>query len=109
MDPPAPGSAAERQRAERRAARLARGEDIRTRRAAGQPISQIARDMGKERKPIRRYLARPAPPPSPYVVHPRPSGLRSPTLQPYRSYLQDRWQAGCMNVSQLFRALVAQG
>jgi transposase len=108
-DSPAPRSAAERQRAQRRAARIARWEEIHARRAAGQTISPIARDLGKERKTIRRYLARPAPPPAPYVVSPRPGGLRSPTLQPYLSYLQDRWQAGCTNVSQLFRELVAQG
>jgi transposase len=87
VDPPAPRSAAERQRAERRAARLARWEDIRARRAAGQSISQIARELGMERKTIRRYLARPAPPPAPYVVTPRPGGLRSPMLQPYLSSL----------------------
>jgi transposase len=109
VDPPAPRSAAQRQRAERRAARISRSEQIRARRAAGQTISQIARELGKERKTIRRYLARPAPPPAPYVVTPRPGGLRSPTLQPYLSYLQARWQAGCTNVSQLFRELVAQG
>lgn len=108
-DPPAPRTAAQRQQAARRAARIARWEDVRTRRAAGQTISQIARELGKERKTIRRYLARGVPPPAPYAVTPRPGGLRSPTLQPYRSYLQDRWPAGCRNGSQLFRELVAQG
>jgi transposase len=108
-DPSAALSATQRQRAQRRAARIARWEDIRARRAAGQTISQIARDLGKARTTIRRYLARPAPPPAPYVVLPRPGGLRSPMLQPYLGYLQDRWQAGCTNVSQLFRELAARG
>ena len=41
--------------------------------------------------------------------HPKPSGLTSPTLQPFVEYLQGRWQAGCTNVAQLQRELEAQG
>jgi len=35
--------------------------------------------------------------------------LASPTLQPYVSHLQDRWQAGCHNVAQLYREIIQQG
>jgi transposase len=108
-DPPATPSPAQRQRAERRATRISRWEEIRTRRAAGQNISQIARAVGKDRKTVRRYLATPAPPPAPYVVKPRPAGLSSPTLQPFVSYLQDRWQAGCTNVRRLYQELKERG
>ncbi|MBV9577199.1 MAG: hypothetical protein JO057_01270 [Chloroflexi bacterium] len=41
--------------------------------------------------------------------HPRPGSSTSPMLQPFRAYLQGRWQAGCTNVAQLKRELDAQG
>jgi hypothetical protein len=107
-EPPAP-SPWQQQRAERRARRVARWEEIHARRAAGQNISQIAREVGKGRKTVRRYLATLAPPPAPHAIRPRPSGLTSPTLLPYLTYLQDRWQAGCMNVRRLYRELIEQG
>ena len=106
---PRPLSATQRVQAERRARRLNKWEDIQARRAALQSISQIARDLGIERKTVRRYLATRAPPPARYATTPRPGGLSSPTLQPFVTYLQDRWQAGCQNLSQLFRELVGQG
>jgi transposase len=59
------------------------------------------------RRTVRHYLAT-AEPPQPRPP-PRPSGLTSPLLQPWVSYLQDRWQQGCHNVAQLFRELEAQG
>jgi transposase len=43
------------------------------------------------------------------MVMPRPGGLRSSLLQPYVSYLQDRWQAGCTNFAQLTREIRALG
>ncbi len=35
--------------------------------------------------------------------------MTSPTLRPYVSYLQDRWQQGGHNISQLYREIVTQG
>jgi transposase len=104
-----PLSATKRQQAARRARRLARWEEIRQRRAAGQSISQIARDLGIERKTVRRHLSTRVPPPAPYAITPRPAGLQSPTLQPFVPYLQDRWQAGCHNARRLYRELVGRG
>jgi transposase len=106
---PAPLSATKQQQLARRTRRLERWEDIRQRRAAGQSISQIARELGIGRKTVRRHLGTRVPPPAPYAITPRPAGLQSPTLQPFVSYLQDRWQAGCHNVSLLHRELVARG
>lgn len=106
---PAPLSATKQQQLARRTRRLERWEAIRQRRAAGQSISQIARELGIERKTVRRHLGTRVPPPAPYAITPRPAGLQSPTLQPFVSYLQDRWQAGCHNVSLLHRELVARG
>jgi transposase len=105
----APLSATKQQQLARRARRLERWEEIRQRRAAGQSISQIARELGIERKTVRRHLGTRVPPPAPYAITPRPGGLQSPTLQPFVPYLQERWQAGCHNARLLHRELVAQG
>jgi transposase len=104
-----PLSATKQQQAARRGRRIARWEEIRQRRAAGQNISQIARAVGVERKTVRRHLATHVPPPAPYAITPRPAGLQSPTLQPFVPYLQERWQAGCHNARLLYRELVARG
>ncbi|MFN8525858.1 MAG: hypothetical protein U0821_22385 [Chloroflexota bacterium] len=101
--------AAQRQ-LERQARRSARWEEVHRRGAAGQSIQHIARALGMNRQTVRNLLAAPLPPaPAP---RPRPGGLQSPTLQPFVSYLQDRWQAGCQNVrqvQQLCREITAQG
>jgi len=69
----------------------------------------MAREMKMSRRTIRRLLATPAAPRNRPPERPRPSGLTSPTLQPFVEYLQGRWQAGCTNVAQLQRELEAQG
>jgi transposase len=93
----------------RRTRRSARWDEVRRRRAAGYSIQRIAREMGMHRRTVRRYLATPAPPRNRPPERPKPSGLSSPTLQPFVEYLQGRWQAGCANVAQLKRELDAQG
>ena len=80
-----PSSPSRQLEAERRAAR----------------ISEIAREFGMDRR-TGRLLLTIADPPRNAHLHPRPSGLRSPTVQPYVPYLQERWQQGCHNVSQLY-------
>lgn len=93
----------------RQTRRSARWDEVRRRRAAGYSIQRIAREMGMHRRTVRRYLATPAPPRNRPPERPKPSGLSSPTLQPFVEYLQGRWQAGCTNVAQLKRELDAQG
>ncbi|MDQ3854960.1 MAG: ISL3 family transposase [Chloroflexota bacterium] len=94
--------------AHRRAARIQRWETVRARHAAGESLRGIARDLGINRQTVRRLLETPEPPRN-LIQRPRPGGLTSPSLQPYVSFLQDRWQQGCTNVSQLFREIGAQG
>lgn len=94
-----------------RAVRRARWEDVRRRRAARQSILGIARDLGMSRNTVYRLLATPVPSRT-RVPHPRPerpAALASPSLQPYLTYLQDRWQAGIRNVRQLHREITIQG
>jgi len=81
--------------AARRAAHIARWEEVRRRRAEGQSIARIAREMRMERRTVRGHLATPEPPRNRRpgdrgAPQPRPQGLASPTLQPFVSYLQDR-------------------
>jgi transposase len=93
----------------RRTRRSAKWGEVRRRRATGYSIQRIAREMGMHRRTVRRYLATPVPPRNRPSERPKPSGLSSPTLQPFVDYLQGRWQAGCTNVAQLKRELDAQG
>jgi transposase len=93
----------------RRAARRARWERVLELATAGRSLRGIARELGINRRTVRRLVRTPLPAPGDPVVRPRPGGLRSPKLQPYVSYLQDRWQAGCTNASQLYRELCALG
>ena len=93
----------------RQTCRSARWDQVRSRRASGYSIQRIAREMGMHRRTVRRYLATPAPPRNRPPERPKPSGLSSPTLQPFVEYLQGRWQAGCTNVAQLKREVDAQG
>jgi transposase len=94
--------------ASRRAARIARWEEVQRRHAAGESLRGIASAMGINRRTVRRLVDTPLPPRN-QIVHPRPCGLSSPSLQPYVSYLQDRWQEGCGNISQLYREIVDRG
>jgi transposase len=110
--PPVPAprvSRAEQEQRERRARWLRRWEEVQRRHAAGESLRQIARETGMHRKTVRRLLALPEPVATRKAAAPRPNGLSSPTLAPYVPYLQDRWQAGCSNILQLYRDLVTQG
>jgi transposase len=104
-----PSSQTQQNLAVRRTRRSARWDDVRNRRAEGYGIARIAREMGMHRRTVRRYLAAPVPPHNRPAEHPKPSGLTSPTLEPFVDYLQGRWQAGCTNVAQLQRELEGQG
>jgi transposase len=105
---PPPPSRAEQRRRAARARRVARWEEVRARHAAGETLSGIARELGLDRKTVRRWLHQPDPPAA-KGRSPRPPDLPSPSLQPYLRYLQERWQAGCTNISQLYREIAAQG
>jgi transposase len=103
-------SPSRQQAATRREVRRARWHQVWALYEAGRPKAAIAREVGLDRKTVRRYLATPRPSPeAPLPRRPRPGGLTSRLLQPYVTYLQDRWQAGYTNVSQLFREIKAKG
>jgi transposase len=106
---PPPISRTKQLELEARARRVARWDTIRARYAAGEPIRRIALDLGMSRMTVRRLIRTPEPPRNrPFERH-RAGGLTSPSLVPYRDYLEARWQAGCLNIAQLFRELKALG
>jgi transposase len=106
---PPPLSRTQQRQADARARRVARWAAVCGLQAQGVSLRQIARDLGLARQTVRRLAATPEPPRNQRVRPLRPGGLTSPTLAPYVSYLQDRWQDGCTNASQLYREIVAQG
>jgi transposase len=105
--PERPLSQTKRDQFARRARRTARWQQVRDLHAAGTSIQGIAHQLGMGRRTVRHYLATPGTPQ--WRPPPRPDGLHSLLLQPYSPYLQDRWQAGCHNVAQLFREIQALG
>jgi transposase len=106
--PPLPPGPAQQLARAARARRVARWENARALYAEGKSLRAIAHQLGIHRRTVRKLVRTPAPPRN-RQRPPRPSGLNSPSLQPFLSYLQDSWQDGCHDVSQLHRELEAQG
>jgi transposase len=71
--------------------------------AEGKPLLQIAKQLKMSRTTVTAYAAA-AVFPERAATRPQPS-----QLDPYLAYLQERWQAGCTNASQLWREIHAQG
>jgi transposase len=97
-----PNSSAEqlrRARAERKQARCA---EVLRLHAQGMPILSIARQLRMHRRLVRQYLR------SGVVPRAVPSGRRR-QLDPYASYLTQRWQEGGHNAAQLWRELREPG
>jgi transposase len=100
--PPPPNRVAQAQ-AQRREQKLALYEAVKRLRAAGCPGPAIAQQVGTSLRTVRRYLRAP-------VFPERKPRTRPPDqLAPYRDYLQQRWNEGCHNASQLWRELQDQG
>jgi transposase len=83
--------------------RQQRYETIRTLHNEGKNISQIKRELGFHPSTIRRAIAGDTLPER-HGKHVAPS-----ILQPFISYLEQRWSEGCRNASQLWRDIKSQG
>lgn len=68
----------------------------------GMSQSEIARQLGLDRKTVRKYLLQP-----PQGYGPRPA--RATKLDPYRSYLRERWEQGVHNAHKLFWEIQKRG
>jgi transposase len=98
---PAP-SAAQKRAADKHALRHARYAELMQLRAAGASISGIARVIGIEPKTVRAWICRGGPPR--WRKPPRRT-----VLDPYLSYLKQRWNEGCRNAAALTRELARRG
>ncbi len=98
---PSPADQRQQRPREQRRARYERG---RTRHQRGMSRTAIAREVGLDRKPVRQFLQAPAFP------EPQPRRVRAgSTLDPYQSYLLQRWADGGCHPRPLGRDLVHPG
>jgi transposase len=72
----------------------------------GQPLRQIARELGLGRNTVRRFAR--AETPEELLAGNR-TGLQPKTLDTHADYLRQRWDQGCTNAEQLWRELRARG
>jgi transposase len=100
---PRPPDARERERLNRRAPRLARYERVRTLAEEGHSFREIARQTGMARATVVRYLRAGE---FPEIAQ----RVKTPSrLDPYCTYIEQRWQAGCRNGRQLYEEIRSQG
>jgi transposase len=104
--PARPVGPSERATAEQRAARVARWEQARALRAAGQTVRAIAAALAVDPKTARRLVASPEPPRNRSF---RADPLASAALRPFVPYLEERWRTGCTDACRLFREIAGRG
>ena len=91
-----------RLRADRRARRLARYEELRRLHGSGLSVQEIAPALSMSATAAYRWLKAGGPPPHDKPAQPRP-------LDPYVPRLEARWREGCRNGWRLWRARRALG
>ncbi len=96
-------SLAQQEKATRRARRQARFEQVHAVYATVGSIREVARQLHMSRRAVKRYLNAEACPQYPE------GSARHSKLAPYLKSLQERWQAGCTNASQLWREIRQDG
>ena len=98
-----PPTAIETRKKATHAPRQARHAELRRLAQAGASVSGMARALGLDRKTVRVWLCRNAPP-----AWQRRRAV-STLLDPHRAHLEARWQAGCRNAAELARELTRAG
>lgn len=108
-DSPAPSKVQPPMRATERRSRAAqdrrdaRFAEVARLREQGWSQKAIARTLGIGRKMVRRWLR------AGHAPTWRHADRGASTLDPYRAYLEERWQVGCHNAAALWRELKAKG
>ncbi|HEX4208236.1 MAG TPA: ISL3 family transposase, partial [Ktedonobacteraceae bacterium] len=92
----------EAERSSLHAERLARYEHIMALSKQGTKSTDIAVQTGMPERTVRHWLSRGTP-------YSRPRRQRARLLDPYQTYLLQRWNQGCHNGSQLEAELRAKG
>jgi transposase len=104
--PPAPRPPVAQEKAEQsRAKRLARYEHIWKLRRQGWHADDIATQLGVHRSTVFRHLQQPTFP----ERQERRRRRRPSALEPYKDYLVERWNDGCLTVKRLFREIQERG
>lgn len=99
-----PPSAEESERRQaKRMRRCARYEQVRVLHAIGLPLTQIARRLGMTWTTARKFATAES---FPERAATKP---RASQIDRYALYLEQRWDEGCTNASQLWREVVAEG
>ncbi|HEY8425789.1 MAG TPA: ISL3 family transposase [Limnochordales bacterium] len=91
------------EQAARQQRRRERYDQVRTLHAQGLGIREISRRLHLSRATVRRYLT------SATVPGTGPRRRRPSQLDPYRSYILQRWEQGCRNARAIYRELRAMG
>jgi len=89
--------------AQQRANRLARFEEVRTLHEQGATISAIAEKVGLDRKTVRNFVY------ADTFPERQPRRTQGSILDPYKSYLCQRWHQGCRTAAKLLTAIQALG
>jgi transposase len=100
---PPPMTRAEMDKQVRRARRQERYAEVHRLRAEGLSKSEIARRIPMDRRTVSRYLLAES---CPQYTLSRP---RRSKLDPYQTYVEQRWREGCRNIAQLLRELRSMG
>lgn len=89
--------------AARRQQRLERFEAVQDLFQQGWSLSAIAAYLGLDRKTVRKYAH------ADTFPERQPRSPQASLLDPYKSYVWQRWHAGCRNAAQLLREIREQG
>lgn len=104
LPPPTMSPKQQAQSTQRRTERVARYDAARALHRQGWPIRAIGRTLGLNRNTVRVYLR------AETFPERQPRVLRQPgVLDPFIPYLIERWNAGCRNGTELWKAIDAQG
>ncbi len=87
----------------RQAERTARYEHIVALQTQGVTSAEIARQLGVTQRTIQRWIA------TETIPYSRPRRQRPRLIDPYKTYLLERWHQGCRKGAQLERELRAKG
>jgi len=104
VPPSAPSLQEQTRAAQRRARRLATYEQVWTLHRQGWSPRAIAQQLGMGRWAVVRYLRAPT-----FPERKGRSDKGKSVLTPYKDYILKRWNAGCREALQLFRAIQRQG
>lgn len=101
--PPVATTKAQQQIVHNRARRVAEYEQAQTLHQQGWTIKAISAHLGRHHRTVKKYLGASTFPERPPRRHP-PS-----ILDPYKTYLFERWRTGCHSAKEMFHDIQAQG